>query len=325
MNIKFGRDIAIAFLTALFSWVIFFLFLFLFLGGTGSGSLGGGMLAIGEGILVFQVWIIFTIFFVPISIILIFKKIIHTQSNFKEVVSTTIFCFFLISIPILVRLGIERAEDIKMEKSYKVTDEFAEAYESAIKKVDPRFCDKLNSKNWKQKEKETDYNNENIRTYRQCCLYSFDWVLSDEKITEEGKWNFCLNTTEYEERHICYSELLKKIDPKTRSTINLDCDFIKNETVAQECFTINERILAEIKALESYDPHKFESFDMSACDELDSFQKAICYSFVASTMDGYGICNKLDATIVAAEDSFFESDKTEKEICEFYREARLGF
>lgn len=321
MNIK--NNIIIGIILAIISWLLFFLFLSIFLGGFGSSSLGGGMIGIGVGVFVIQIWAIFILFFIPIAIKIIIKKILHSQPRPLEVLFTTLFCFFLISIPFLPQLIIEFIDDIKLEKSIKVTDEFARAYNLATEKNDPTFCDELKTEEWKQKEKETDYDNEGVRTYRKCCTFASDGVLEKKELSEGDKWNFCMKITEYLERQECYSVLLERINPETRIyPINLSCDLINNITIKQECDEINKRTEAEKNAYNSYDSHKIKSYDMSGCDLLRPFQKAICYSFIASTENGFGICSDLSSEIIKTDKPFGDSDKTQQEICEFYRDIR---
>ncbi len=308
---NFKRDIIVSIILALISFSIVGLLSFITAGDYFILSL-------------LPLWIVLNIIFVPISIILVFDKFFYVNSSLKEIILTTIFCLFLIAIPLLPELIHEFIDSIKLEKSSKVTKEFAEACNSAIEKVDPSFCDKLNTEEWKQKEKEADYDNEGVRTYNKCCSFASDWVLSKNELSESDKWSFCMKITEYLERQECYSVLLERINPKTRIyPINLSCDLIDNEKTKQECDEINKRTEAEKNAYNSYDSHKIKSYDMSGCDLLRPFQKAICYSFIASTENGFGICSDLSLEIIETDKPFGDSDKTQREICEFYCDKRI--
>ncbi|MEA2064805.1 MAG: hypothetical protein U9O66_00720 [Patescibacteria group bacterium] len=282
---------------------------------------GGSMMAIGAGLLVLLIWFIFTLFFVPIATYFIFKKFDSTQQNQIEIFLTTIFCFLLISIPFLYILHIEHLEEIEEEKSHDNSGEFYETYTLAINNIDPTFCDKLKSTEWIEKEKLVNYNNESMRTYERCCFYSSDAITFNKSISEEKKWKFCMKMSGHSERQGCYSDIISRIDiDKRKFPINFECDTIEDDNIKKECIEIDERTKAEEKA---FNPNREDS-DLTSCDSLNQFHKAVCYSYFANSRPScFDVCNQLSSEIIISRTLFmYPRNETQRELCENYCKIR---
>ncbi len=142
------------------------------------------------------------------------------------------------------------------------------------------------------------------------------------KIPEETKWKACFQIENNLQRQSCYSEVIIATNPNTRvySSNGLMCDSFGDEKIKKECNEISERINAEEKA---FDPHRYESTNLSACDSLKPSDRAVCYSFGAN---GEGLCSDCDILdskkIIEINYLGNQMKKTEKEICRIYCEAK---
>ncbi|GEM_PF-6101320 len=262
-------------------------------------------------------WPIFSLFFIPLTDFALSKIFFKQDSTLKEIIITTSICMLII-IPISV--GLESYDNSQynksMEEHSRNEEQYNQIYNNAREFLNPKLCKDLLTAELDS------INQDHIGyTYERCFVDVTESLIFYSNISEEKKWKFCMEIPTDYERQGCYSNIILSIDVDNRVYPNdIGCNSIKDEKINQECIDINNRIKAEENA---YNPNKMDT-NLTSCDSLNPFHKAVCYSIVANTRPlCSNICNILGLEIIINR-NYFENhmEKTQREVCEFYCEAR---
>lgn len=248
-------------------------------------------------------WPIFSLFFIPFANLALSKIIFKQDFVLKETVIITLICM---SIIIPISISLELYEDYQYDKDIKEysrnEEQYNIIYNNAYKSLDPSLCG-------------------GGELGEICFVEVINDLIFYSNISEEKKWKLCMQIATDYKRQGCYSDILLSIDVDNRVyPKDIGCDSVKDEKIKQECVDINNRIKVEEIA---YNPNRMDT-NLASCGSLNPFHKAVCYSIVANTRPlCSNICNLLSSEIIINK-NYFENqmEKTQREVCEFYCEAR---